>query len=159
MFLMTDEQKLRLRYQIALNQFRRHPPMVWTRNNFFLLIQAGLLAFTINQNSPSDTRIGGMAYFAGLLVALIWLWVTYAGQKLLWEWRHIVIVCEKDIFTKPDMKGPFHLANEKGEEGKGWHITRNITLALKCLSGGFVLMWLVLIYFRYFEIVRNYFGQ
>jgi hypothetical protein len=155
---MTDEQKLRLRYQIALAQFRKHPPMVWTRNNFFLLIQAGLLAFTINQN-PSDARIGSMAYFAGLLVALIWFWVTYAGQKLLWDWRNIVLQCEDDIFNKPDMKGPFHLANEKGEEGKGRHVVRNITLALKCLSGGFVLMWLMLIYIRYSEFIKNYFSN
>lgn len=151
---MTDEQKLRLRYQVALAQFRKHPPLIWKRNDFFLLIQAGLLAFTVNQNNTSDTKLGIMAYVAGLLLAFVWFWVTVAGQRLLWNWRDIVIDCEKSLFPGEaggsEIMGAFHLANAKGEEGKGWNVTVNITFALKVLSGGFVIMWIALLYLRYF---------
>lgn len=145
---MTHEQLLRLKYQVALAQFRKHPPMVWTRNNFFLLIQAGLLAFTVNQSNPETPELGLMAYVAGLLLAFVWLWVTVAGQRLLWQWRSIVIESEKAIYDGSGIKGPFHIANEKGEEGKGLDWTVNITLALKVLSAGFVIMWIVLLYLR-----------
>jgi hypothetical protein len=149
---MTDEQKIRLRYQVALAQFRKHPPMIWKRNDFFLLIQAGLLAFTVNQNSLVDANLGIMAYAAGLLLALVWFWVTVAGQRLLWNWRDIVIESEKSLF-KDTVKGPFQMANEKGEEGRGRNVTVNITLALKVLSGGFVIMWLALLYLRFSSLI------
>jgi hypothetical protein len=148
---MTDEQRLRLRYQVALTQFRKHPPMIWKRNDFFLLIQAGLLAFTVNQDKSADPKLTIMAYAAGLLLASVWFWVTVAGQRLLWNWRDIVIECEKDLYKTEVSKAPFHMANTKGEEGIGKNITMNITLALKVLSGGFVIMWMTLFYLRFFS--------
>lgn len=140
---MDYEQKLCLGYKEALTQLRQHPTIIWTRNNFFLLIQSGLLAFTLDMESQPDTNTRLVACFVGLFLAVIWLWVNVAGQSLQRQWRSIVKEFEDKIFDKDDGKGkvigPFHHTNE------GKQLFVSITSALITLSIGFIVLWIVLL--------------
>lgn len=140
---MDYEQKLCLGYKEALTQLRQHPTIIWTRNNFFLLIQSGLLAFTLDMESQPDTNTRLVACLAGLFLAVIWLWVNVAGQSLQRQWRSIVKEFEDKIFDKDDGKGkvigPFHHTNE------GKQLFISITSALITLSIGFIVLWIILL--------------
>lgn len=144
---MNNEQKLCLGYKEALTQLRQHPSIIWTRNNFFLLIQSGLLAFTLNLESRPDTNTRLIACIAGLFLALVWLWVNWAGRTLQRQWREIVLEFEEQLFVEEEGKesviGPFHLSIEKGE---GKHSSVSITLILEILSIGFIGLWIALLY-------------
>ena len=138
---MNEEQKLLLGYKEALAQLRQHPSLIWTRNNFFLLTQSGLLAFTLNIEHRPDVNTRILACIAGLLIALVWLWVNWAGRKLQRLWRGIVKDFEEEIFAKGEgeVKGPFQRAREV--EGK--QLATSITMALMLLSAGFIILWIV----------------
>jgi len=122
--------------------------MIWTRNNFFLLTEAGLLAFTLNQNNSAGTKVGAMGCIAGLLLSVVWLWITLAGKRFILQWRKIISEVEKEVFNDPQIKGPFQMANESGED-KDFIV--NVTLALTLLSGGFVVVWVVLLFLRVYQ--------
>lgn len=141
---MDDEQKLCLGYKEALTQLRQHPTIIWTRNNFFLLIQSGLLAFTLNLESRPDTKTRNLACLAGLFLAVIWLWVNVAGQRLQRQWREIVKEFEKELFDKVagvgKVIGPFHRSDE------GNRPFHSITWALITLSLVFIGLWIWLLF-------------
>lgn len=141
---MDHDQKLCLGYKEALTQLRQHPTMIWTRNNFFLLVQSGLLAFTLNIENRPETNTRYMACVAGLFSAVIWLWVNTAGQRLQRQWRGIVKKFERELFDKEEgaerVIGPFHLT----DEGKRPFLS--ITWALITLSLGFIGLWIVLLF-------------
>lgn len=144
--MMNYEEKLRLGYTEALAQLRQHPSMIWTRNNFFLLIQSGLLAFTLNlENRPVDTETKLTACLAGLFLALAWLWVNWAGRRLQRQWRAIVQEFEKKLFDTAEgehsIVGPFSLASVM----EGTRQAVSITLILMLLSAGFIVLWIVLL--------------
>lgn len=140
---MDTDQKLCLGYKEALAQLRQHPNIIWTRNNFFLLIQSGLLAFTLNIENRSSTDTRFVACVSGLFLAVIWLWVNLAGQRLQRQWRAIVRKFEERIFDKVEGEegviGPFHHT----QEGKQFFLS--ITSALITLSIGFIILWILLL--------------
>ena len=140
---MDEQQKLQLGYTEALAQLRLHPTLIWTRNNFFLLIQSGLLAFTLNIENRSEVSTLILACTAGLLLAVVWLWVNWAGRKLQRLWRGIVQDFEKELFAKGagDIKGPF----ERAKELEGNRRAVSITWALMILAIGFIIIWIVLL--------------
>lgn len=143
---MTYEEKLRLGYAEALTQLRQHPNIIWTRNNFFLLIQSGLLAFTLNlENRPVDTETRLTACIAGLFLALAWLWVNWAGRRLQRQWRRVAQEFEGQLFDKEDgeqkVVGPFTRASVT--EARQYSVS--ITLILIMLSAGFIVLWIVLL--------------
>lgn len=150
---MDYEQKLCLGYKEALAQLRQHPNMIWMRNNFFLLIQSGLLAFTLNLESRPDRNTRLMACIAGLFLASAWLWVNWAGRKLQRQWRDIVEKFEEKLFDGEEggqkVIGPFGQAAGKGQDerhkGEGKHPSVSITLILMILSGGFIVLWIALL--------------
>src|SRR5215213_2333267 len=131
---MNHEQKLCLGYKEALTQLRQHPNVIWTRNNFFLLIQSGLLAFTLNLESRPDTDTKLLACIAGLFLAFAWLWMNWVGRSLQRQWRNIVLKFEEGLFDKEEGEGkvigPFHRAIET----EGRYISGSITLILMILS-------------------------
>ena len=141
---MDEEKKLLLGYQEALAQLRQHPALIWTRNSFFLLTQSGLLAFTLNIEDQPDENTRLLACVAGLFIALVWLWVNWAGRKLQRLWRGIVQDFEKEIFAKGEgqIKGPF----ERAREVEGTSLATSITLVLMLLSAGFIILWIVLLF-------------
>lgn len=140
---MDEEKKLLLGYQEALAQLRQHPPLIWTRNNFFLLTQSGLLAFTLNMEHRPDENTQLMACVAGLLIALVWLWVNWAGRKLQRLWRGIVQDLEAQLFAGGTgvVSGPF----QRAKQVEGASTSTSITLVLMLLSLGFIIIWIVLL--------------
>jgi hypothetical protein len=133
-----DKEQLTTADRESLTQLREHPKMIWTRNNFFLLSQTGLLAFTLNITNQADrlTRVTGCA--AGLFLTLMWLWVNVAGRIHQRTWRAVVKGFEKELFGEG--QGPLTLAGEGGD----WR--KSITLILILLSVGFALIWVVLLF-------------
>jgi drug/metabolite transporter (DMT)-like permease len=142
---MDYEQKLCLGYKEALTQLRQHPNIIWTRNSFFLIIQSGLLAFTLNIENQPDKNTRLMACIAGLFIAFAWLCVNWAGRGLQRQWRAIVLKFEEELFDKEEGEqkviGPFHRAIEM--EGK--YISVSITLILIVLSSVFIVLWGVIL--------------
>jgi cytochrome b subunit of formate dehydrogenase len=143
---MDYEQKLSLGYKEALTQLRQHPGIIWTRNNFFMLIQSGLLAFTLNLENRSDRQTRLMVCIAGLFLACTWLWVNWTGRSLQRQWRAIVLKFEEELFDKDEGEqkviGPFHRAVET--EGK-YH-SGSVTLILMILSVGFIILWIAALF-------------
>lgn len=141
---MDADAKRKLGYEEALKQLRQHPTLIWTRNNFFLLIQSGLLAFTLNMYVQAKVRAALIATVAGLLSGAAWVWVNVAGRLLQREWRGIVKQFEKELFAGTDkeeaVKGPFHRVKVEGLKE-----SLSITKALIVLSIVFSLLWLVLL--------------
>lgn len=142
---MEREERLRLGYQEALNQLRQHPPAIWTRNNFFLLIQSGLLAYTLNLSAEPDRTNRLIACAAGLFLAVVWLWVNWAGRRLQRSWRAVVIEFENEIFRQDvagqGVAGPF--ARARVREGESVFVS--VTLVLMILSAGFIFLWVWLL--------------
>lgn len=143
---MDTEQKSKLGYEVALAQLREHPRLIWTRNNFFLLTQTGLLGFTLNADKQPVTYTRIMVCVTGLALALIWLWVNWAARKLQRQWRGIVLKFEKNLFGDEaeghQAQGPFRLSIESGE---GKYRRLSITLALMLLPTVFAVVWLLLL--------------
>lgn len=136
-----DETKLEKAYTEALAQLREHPRMIWTRNNFFLVSQTGLLAFTLNIAIQQARGVRILACCAGIFLAVIWLLVNVAGRAYHNDWRSIVIEYEDTLFGKD--QGPLARARIKGHGG---HATaKSITKLLVVLSIGFGVIWLVLL--------------
>ncbi len=138
--MKAQERKL-LIYQEALNQLRQHPSLIWTRNNFFLLVQSGLLAVVLQSESkfgvPNSILIG----LVGTFIAIIWIWVIHAGQMLQRQWRKLVVKFEADLFGESG--GTFVQASR--DIGEGRKLAISITTALKVLAFGFLVVWLYLL--------------
>lgn len=146
-----DKTKLEKAYTEAITQLRENPRMVWTRNNFFLLSQTGLLAFTLNITSQQDKGIRILACCAGIFLAIIWLLVNMAGRTYFNDWRSIVIEYEDELFGKDE--GPLARAQAKGQ---GSHRTlKSITKLLLVLSIGFGVIWLVLLVYYIVLAIRS----
>lgn len=129
------------RYEEALNQLRQHPSMIWTRNNFFLIVQSGLLAVVLKGDLNSDKTTICLVCFMGFYIALIWFWIVLAGQKLQRKWRSLVIRFEREYLGEEG--GAFIQASK--DIGEGTSLSVSITTALKLLAFGFVTIWLVLL--------------
>jgi len=136
---MDAEEKQEKRYAEAVEQLRQHPPLIWARNNFFLLVQSGLLAVTMRATQAIGTQTVYLVCIAGLFIAAIWLWVIHAGQRLQRQWRDLVVRFEKDYFGGED--GAFAIAGK--EIGEGSKLGVSITSALKLLASGFIVLWIL----------------
>ena len=134
----SPDDDAHLAYKEAITQLRSHPELIWTRNNFFLLVQGGLLAAVTKKDFLTPGLHRELAYAGGLLVAAVWLWVTWAGRELQREWRGVVKKLESRALGR--VEGPFLLAAREGAAHKV-----SITAALLTLAGGFAALWLVVI--------------
>jgi hypothetical protein len=144
---MTKAEQLTFIYCEALTQFRAHAPLVWTRNNFFLLINSGLFAFF---GSPAYQSWDGprtMIPVAGIFLSAIWVAVTVIGRHLQRKWRRLVLEIEKELFA-PD-QGAFARADTMIGEGRVWFISLNGLLII--LSSGFLVGWIIFLILAYFK--------
>jgi hypothetical protein len=137
---MTTDELHRLRYSEALAQYRQHVPLVWTRNNFFLLVQSGLIAVVATKDKAASPATETMIGLIGVLIAVIWLWVNVASQRVLRQWRSIVLESEALVFVDPAQPGPFGRARQILGEGR--RILISITTALYALNLSFLFFWI-----------------
>ncbi len=137
---MTMKLK-KMAYREAVTQLRLHAPMIWQRNNFFLLTQSGLLAFYIKSDVQMPFFQSLVICSLGALVSIIWLLVVIQGRVIQRQWRDVVRNVEKEVFLDED--GPFARANKILGEGKRSSIS--ITLCLIVLSTLFIVSWLLLL--------------
>lgn len=141
---MTDQEKLRLAYTEALAQLRLHPSLIWTRANFFLLVDSGLVAFAVSRSPDSWPGSPLVLPIVGIFLSSIWIWVNVAGQRLQRQWRKVVIEIEEELFRAGEcgskIDGPLTRAARSAKEGSSLIVS--ITTALIVLSISFVLCWL-----------------
>jgi hypothetical protein len=140
---MTRSQQLQLAYTEAIAQLRLHPELIWTRSNFFLLVNSGLFAFATSDAADAWQGSPLLIPLAGIFISLIWIWVNLAGQRLQREWRRLVLQIEKELFQAEEgqagVAGPFTRAAATAREGASWKVS--ITSALVILSLGFLGGW------------------
>ncbi len=149
--MMTEHEKLKLAYGEAIAQLRLHPPLIWTRNNFFLIINSGLLAFATSGVGAkcSEATSPTIVALTGLFLSAIWLWVNWAGQNIQRYWRKVVLRIEAALFSPQEdesllINGPFTIAQEIAKEGSRHSIS--ITTALLWLSFGSIVCWEYILY-------------
>lgn len=144
---MNRSEQLRLAYTEALAQLRQHPSLIWTRNNFFLLINSGLFAFAISNPTMPLPGSSILIPVAGAFLSAVWLWVNVASQRLQRQWRHLVLEIELELFHptagEQPVEGPFARATKTAKEGSS--PGASITSALVILSGGFLVCWIWLL--------------
>jgi len=95
---MKKAEQLERAYTEALAQLRLHPSLIWTRNNFFLLVNSGLFAFAVSGQANAWQGPSFLVPIAGMFLSLIWIWVNLAGQRLQRQWRALVLDIEKELF-------------------------------------------------------------
>lgn len=140
---MNSNEQLKLAYTEAIAQLRLHPALIWTRNNFFLLINSGLLAFATSGSSSDWKGPPFLIPLSGMFLSLIWVWTNWAGQQIQRHWRQVVLGIETDLFQpehgETSVEGPFSRASKTAKEGTSWLMS--ITSALITLSVGFCVCW------------------
>lgn len=143
---MRKPELLKLAYSEALAQLRLHPSLIWTRNNFFLLIDSGILAFHLGNPGAAWHGSPLLIPIVGLSLSIIWVWVNLAGLRLQRHWRMLVLEIEKELFESCErdvVAGPFSRAANKVKEGQSLLVS--ITSALVVLAGGSCLCWIYLL--------------
>lgn len=73
-----DDYKLRLDYRSS------HSDRMWTRFNYFLTIEAALIAFFVLSDTRSLERRGRWAALVEIIVSLAWL-VVGSRDRYLWK--------------------------------------------------------------------------
>jgi hypothetical protein len=61
---------LQKEYELRLSYLKDHLTRMWTRFNFFLIINTGLFAVVLNQNSRQDFVV--LVITLGLIVSILW---------------------------------------------------------------------------------------
>ncbi len=150
-------------YRAALDQFREHPRLYWTRQTFFLGIQSGLIVFTkFELRDPSKTDfIDLILAVLGVVIALVWLRVSVASHELLKMWRKIVIQLEQEVFAgQPNSSGL--LCTEEGilsrssARGEGKKVRFSITTTMNALAVVFILAWVCLLGYIGLNLINQY---
>jgi len=136
---MKSAQQIEHTYTEAIAQLHLHPSLIWTRNNFFLLVNSGLFAFAVNGGADTWSGSPPLIPIAGIFLSSIWIWVNIAGQRLQRHWRALVLDIEEELFQPEEgeapVEGPFTRAAATAREGSSWFIS--ITSALIVLAVGF----------------------
>ncbi|WP_133512971.1 hypothetical protein [Candidatus Thiosymbion oneisti] len=140
---MNSAEQLELAYSEALAQLRLQPSLIWTRNNFFLLVNSGLFVFAVSGQANTGQGSPFLIPVVGMFLSLIWLWVNLAGQRLQRQWRALVLDIEKELFRpevgEASVAGPLTRAAATAREGNSW--LASITSALSVLAVGFFVGW------------------
>lgn len=134
---MPDTDPKLVAYQEAVKQLQLHAPLIWTRSNFFLLIQGGMMALVLKDEFRHGGFESGIVVSGGALLALLWTLVTFAGQRIQREWRRVVVDLEAEYFGKD--QGPFARALPKTKEGKS--SANSITEAILGVSILCIVTW------------------
>lgn len=118
------------------------PPLIWIRNNFFLLTQTGLIAYYFRRE---DTPIFSSLILCilGLASSIIWTIVIKEGREIQRKWRKIAIAFENKVFTNHENPGPLKYADQQLGEGKNLKVS--ITTILIILGLIFSSIWIILI--------------
>lgn len=131
-----------LGYIEALKQLRIHAPLIWIRNNFFLLTQTGLIAYYFRREyTPIFSSL--ILCILGLASSIIWTIVIKEGREIQRKWRKIAIDFENRVFTDHKNPGPLKYADQQLGEGKNLKISITTILIILCLI--FSSIWIILI--------------
>ena len=75
-------------YEFRIDYLKDHLARMWTRFNFFLIINTGLFAAVLNQNTRKDFVVVGI--ILGLIVSLLWNQFAATDNYLVDVYRHQV---------------------------------------------------------------------
>ena len=75
-------------YELRISYLKDHLARMWTRFNFFLIINTGLFAAVLNQNSHEAFVV--VAIILGIIVSLLWNQFAATDNYLVDVYRHQV---------------------------------------------------------------------
>lgn len=146
---LTEEHQL-IVYQEALTQLRMHAPLIWTRNNFFLVVQTGTLCLCLENVAFDSIYVIGLC-FIGWLTSIIWFVVIKEGRDIQRGWRRLVIEVESVVF-KSENAGPLSIA--KKSLGEGHKLSISITTQLLIFISVYIMVWSLLLGHLIWEFTR-----
>lgn len=74
----------------------------WSRNNIFLMVNGGIILFTLSSISGKTTHLFALiSTLLGVCLAYIWLRVNKVGKYYLDRWKPILKKIERDCIFKP----------------------------------------------------------
>src|SRR6266508_2271545 len=92
------EKKLRA-FDIVADQYRQDLSLFWTRANFFLFVQSGLLAFLTTNASTAIERspLRFVVCGVGLSIAVVWYAVSRSSIYWIGVWRQRIVEIDEDL--------------------------------------------------------------
>ena len=102
-------------YEVVTDHYKQDLRIFWTRANFFLLIQAGLIGFfTSNpQPDPNDLFLRITMCTIGLIIAIVWFLVTKSSVYWIEKWRERVVEIDSKINPFQSYSKAEELSSEK----------------------------------------------
>jgi len=95
----NDQNKIEI-FKILYEHYKNDFTLYWTRSNFFLLTQIGLLGyFSSDYISANDGEIKYrlLITIIGFVLSLIWFLVVLSSTKWIKVWRNKVLEIDKGI--------------------------------------------------------------
>jgi hypothetical protein len=101
-------------YEAVTAQYRMDIEIYWTRSNFFLLVNAGLLTLVtaLMDSDQSRNEVLYAVCSVGVVISSLWLLAMWSSYHWLCEWRQRVV--DIDAHVNPHRS---FLAAEHGEAG------------------------------------------
>jgi hypothetical protein len=98
---MENDKQIKIELlKIIHDHYKNDFTLYWTRSNFFLLLQVGLLSYF---SSNYITEQDGVVFFrilislVGLFLSIIWFLVLLTSTKWIDTWRNKVVEIDNDI--------------------------------------------------------------
>lgn len=143
--MQQDNQNKIEIFKIIYDHYQNDFTLYWTRSNFFLFIQVGLLGyFSSNYISekPDENEYRLLVSLSGLTLSIIWLLVILSSTKWINVWRKKVLEIDKEINPYQSFnKGENSTINKK----KPFHEKFRPEYLSNLLSTLFITLWVFLI--------------
>ncbi len=129
-------------YEVITDHYKQDLRIFWTRANFFLLIQAGLIGFFTSkpQSDPNDLFLRITMCTTGLIIAIVWFLVTKSSVYWIEKWRERVV----EIDSKINSFQSYSKAEALSSEKLPIFVRLRPTVVTEYLPIVFVLAWLFL---------------
>ena len=95
-------------YKTVAEHYRQDIREFWTRSNFYLVVEAGLISvFVASADEPTATTVRLLLAWLGAVLSLFWLLVMWGSVRWINRWRDQVREVEKRVdqwstFTKAE---------------------------------------------------------
>jgi hypothetical protein len=87
-------------FKAVTEHYRQDIREYWSRSNFYLLVEAGLLSVYVSLGSQSSTLTQAMSLslgIFGLIIAIVWMLVCRASVVWIRRWRGFTVDLDKIV--------------------------------------------------------------
>ena len=101
-------------YRTVTEHFRQDIREFWTRSNFYLVVEAGLISvFVASADKPTDATVRLLLAGLGAVLSVFWLVVTWGSVHWINRWREQVRQVEKPVDSRRTFAKAEALHDEK----------------------------------------------